>query len=184
MKLEFKHIAPYLPYGIEFFDYKKAKIVFDTYSVMSTGEYNEYSLPYILKNQVKPILRPLSDLTKEIEVNGERFVPIVELAKIHDSNIQIEKLENQHGTVVAYCKIDYHPSIKKPLARTFFEIDLDDLDFDYGFEVFGEDENDIVQTNFFPVKNQLEIFNQLYEWHFDIHDLIANGLAISCNTLK
>jgi len=30
---------------------------------------------------VKPILRPLSDLTKEIEVNGEKFVPIDFLIK-------------------------------------------------------------------------------------------------------
>ena len=29
--------------------------------------------------KAKPILRPLSDLTKEIEHNGERFVPIDEL---------------------------------------------------------------------------------------------------------
>lgn len=27
-------------------------------------------------NDIKPILRPLSDLTKEIEQNGEKFVPI------------------------------------------------------------------------------------------------------------
>lgn len=27
-------------------------------------------------DEVKPILRPLSDLTEEIEVNGEKFVPI------------------------------------------------------------------------------------------------------------
>jgi hypothetical protein len=26
--------------------------------------------------KIKPILRPLSDLTKEIEVNGEKFIPI------------------------------------------------------------------------------------------------------------
>ena len=33
----------------------------------------------IWSRNIKPILRPLSDLTKEIEHNGEKFVPIVYL---------------------------------------------------------------------------------------------------------
>ena len=33
----------------------------------------------VLKGTGKPILRPLSDLTKEIEVDGEKFVPAIEL---------------------------------------------------------------------------------------------------------
>lgn len=36
---------------------------------------------------IKPILRPLSDLTKEIEANGEKFVPIVYFEKF---NTQID----------------------------------------------------------------------------------------------
>ena len=35
----------------------------------------------------KPILRPLSDLTKEIEHNGERFMPIDELNNICDDSL-------------------------------------------------------------------------------------------------
>lgn len=35
-------------------------------------------------SEMKPILRPLSDLTKEIDVNGEKFVPIVELSGYKD----------------------------------------------------------------------------------------------------
>lgn len=31
---------------------------------------------------IKPILRPMSNLTKEITHNGETFIPIIELAKI------------------------------------------------------------------------------------------------------
>ena len=34
-----------------------------------------FDVDMIIKSQDNPILRPLSDLVKEIEVNGEKFVP-------------------------------------------------------------------------------------------------------------
>ena len=66
MKLEQKHIAPYLPYGLKIMvvGYNRLNAIVSltpSYLADTTG--------------VKLILRPLSDLTKEIEVNGERFVP-------------------------------------------------------------------------------------------------------------
>jgi hypothetical protein len=70
MKLELKHLAPYLPYKLmvrykpHFSDDFKIK------------ELDVNAIAFSLQQQDKPILRPLSDLTKEIEVNGEKFVPI------------------------------------------------------------------------------------------------------------
>ena len=71
----------------------------------------------------KLILRPLSDLTKEIEHNGERFVPIVLLE-------------------------DY-------------------IDFQYGYE----------RIEYWKIQ-------QLFEWKFDIFNLIEKGEAIDVNTLQ
>lgn len=55
---------------------------------MNKQEFMAFSLPYRLKVEINlnmgtyiPILRPLSDLTKEIEHNGEKFVPIDLLRK-------------------------------------------------------------------------------------------------------
>jgi len=68
MKLELKHLAGYLPYGLkmlannDFVSPKIRKLTVDGYQ--------------FIVNTRKPILRPLSDLTKEIENNGEKFVPI------------------------------------------------------------------------------------------------------------
>lgn len=45
------------------------------------GEFGEIEL-----NKFKPILRPLSDLTKEIEHKGERFVPMEKLAETFSMN--------------------------------------------------------------------------------------------------
>jgi len=59
--LTLEHVSAYLPYGLKI----KTKKGIETLERVS------------LKNQIynfKPILRPLSDLTKEIEHNGVKFV--------------------------------------------------------------------------------------------------------------
>jgi hypothetical protein len=85
MKLELKDIVGYLPYALMIKDTKR------NIALTTTGAYfsknKDTSFKFMLLNgwgiidseECKPILRPLSDLTKEIEVNGEKFVPIDEL---------------------------------------------------------------------------------------------------------
>lgn len=70
-KLELKHLAPYLPYGVRI-KYNNGETSTLTQELMrdTAGFLNS------LMNVFKPILRPLSDLTKEIEHNREMFVPI------------------------------------------------------------------------------------------------------------
>lgn len=81
MKLELKYLAPYLPYGIicEF------KTVTDrdkylngttfTRGLLTLDVYLLYRNENPVYEYIKPLLRPLSQLTREIEHNGERFVP-------------------------------------------------------------------------------------------------------------
>ena len=75
-------MAMSLPYGLKVFcnedsnpyrDYDHARYGMEFFK-------NEYSYT--------PILRPLSDLTKEIEHNVEKLVPIVELAKMRSSIVE------------------------------------------------------------------------------------------------
>lgn len=81
MKLESKHLAPYLPYGlnIKFISkYEADRLSIDNVIILKeikdgaicVNGYKTNNKSYL------PILRPLSDLTKEIEINGERFVPV------------------------------------------------------------------------------------------------------------
>lgn len=78
MKLELKHIAPYLPYGVKYLNTHEDFIE-------KEGIIHIDSIGSILKYEfLKPILRPLSDLTEEIEVNGEKFVPRNKMGLIHD----------------------------------------------------------------------------------------------------
>ncbi len=71
MKLELKHLAPYLPY--------KCKM---RYKHHSEDRWKSGTLTPITLNAmregiiIKLILHPLSDLTKPIQHNGEKFVPM------------------------------------------------------------------------------------------------------------
>jgi hypothetical protein len=71
MKLELKHIAPYLPYGLKIcWENIESNIVIVTMDL--TGEKtNTINLLDVIELEYKPILRPLSHLTKEIEDTEE-----------------------------------------------------------------------------------------------------------------
>lgn len=45
-------------------------------------------------DEIKPLLRPLSDLTKEIEHNGERFVPIERISEMYGIDIMTDERNN------------------------------------------------------------------------------------------
>lgn len=85
MRLEKKHFAAYLPYGLicEVINWD-AKIsryrttISELHAVYSDGSCVFHDLVESEQGfqSVRPILRPLTDLTIEIEVNGEKFVPI------------------------------------------------------------------------------------------------------------
>lgn len=90
MKLDLKYILPYAPYnvGIKILNHKCDYVGIEhstingyyflggslhiTYEGGSTGKSIQ---------DFKLVLRPLSDLTKEIEHNGEKFVPLYRLIK-------------------------------------------------------------------------------------------------------
>ena len=87
MKLQLKHLAPYLPYGLKV---KKDadKLISEVKGLESSKHKDYFWIKYEKPTKIaklyltetssilKPILRPLSDLTKEIDHNGKKFVPM------------------------------------------------------------------------------------------------------------
>jgi len=67
MKLELKHLCAYLPYNVS--------IIINSDNVATIVPEN---ITFILNNQekCKLPLRPMSDITKEIWINGKKFVPM------------------------------------------------------------------------------------------------------------
>lgn len=170
-KLELEHLAGYLPcrLNIEFerciYPRRKEKEVLNP-------KHLELSF-YGIKNnfKIKPILHPLSDLIKVIEVNGEKIVPMLELAKIaFPKNRPFDDFHIKNN----YVKLD-----KRNHQGYSFHFDKKEVSFDCRFD-YNEK---TWRTNCY-VPNQLKLIEKLYEWHFDIHGLIEKGLAIDINTLK
>ena len=72
--LELKDIVGYLPYKLEI--KVGSKIL-----IMGSAEFESNIQTVIQIENIKPLLLPLSMLNQEIEVNGERFIPIELLDK-------------------------------------------------------------------------------------------------------
>lgn len=130
-KLQLNEIVGYLPYGLE------GKYTLSDVVKIAEWQKDEIRDKKLTEDCVqffrlycKPILRPLSDLKKEIEVNGESFVPLDRL-----------KLDS--------C-----------------------LDYNVEF------------NNYFSLLYTISDLQKLYQWHFDIYNLINRNLAIDINTLK
>ena len=180
-KLELKDIASYLPYGVEFIlsdkgifnldseygtpyqAYKPMKIINMVFGrneceIEIHSDETNWGVGFIELDEVLPILRPLYDLTKEIDVNGEKFIPIVKLADL------------------------YIKPRKHKLIGTIASNDYGDLWFEKTSKRFLSCENQSDARTESPL-HIFEMYQKLFEWHFDLFDLIQNKLAIDINKL-
>ncbi len=127
MKLELKHIAPYLPFGLKI-------LHFDNQRKMNAGNGSSthwIGITATLQRQgenCKPILRPLSDLTKEIEVGGERFIPI-------------DKIDYEFGMLYYFASGNKGLLIKRRNTNIYaYSMDyflIQQKLFEWHFDVFG-----------------------------------------------
>lgn len=127
-KLELKHLAPYLPYNTRVISVRGTIFLLDTYSNMKGTGIESRDIQSVFNEQMKPVLRPLSDLTKEILHNGEKFVPLQYL-QINIDWYNLEQWKSDHKLM------------------------------------------------------NVEEYNNLLSWHFDVFGLIEQGLAIDFNTI-
>lgn len=179
MELKLKHLVPYMPYGLRFatdFDHMKYIMAgLETQqSIVVLKAYNnakkkkKLAIKTLVKYNYKPILRPPSDLTKEIEHKGIRFIPIVELLKIIFGEIENYNLikefavemtiENQVYMLAVFSKNNFYLRLSKKFENQSREI----LD----------------------ITKYQDLINKLCEWHFDFQNLIPQGLALDINTLN
>ena len=151
MELEFKHLAPYLPYKImcEIVGsslggqvHELRGCIYDP--LLTLGEGGRYGFIQRVITEVRPILRPLSLLTQEITHNGETFVPIEALQSIAWDDDLI---------------LRWYPEEK-------------------GFELITEGPSSSSWA-FYEYQNwPYWIVETLIFWHFDVFNLIESGLAI------
>ena len=117
MKLELKHLLPYLLHRLKLGKNESYTMGFETMSnYWVIGVAEAPGCP-----DFPPCLRPLSDLTKEIEHNGEKFVPIEVL-------IPNYTLEYQETFIHAW---------KSDIENNYISWKNIQLLFEWHFDVFG-----------------------------------------------
>ena len=127
MELERKHLAPYLPYQVGI----KRKGYEDKNLFLLGIEY--YDIVHQLGKTpiifIKPVLRPLSQLTQEIEHNGEKFVPIDKIKSMWG----YETFEYQgYINYAHYFKLEDNKPAILHLPYCFIELFLE-----WHFDIFG-----------------------------------------------
>ena len=172
-QLTIKHLAAYLPYGL------KAVNEIRNFTVEIKGLQTDNDVIHNLGKSpikfIKPILRPLSDLTKEIEVNGEKFVPMMELFMlIHDYHLVVinnGKLDYSDNNITYQIDDEYNHCITFKKEETTLSYDK----YEQRFNI-TQGWNDITF-------NYIEMHNKLLEWHFNVFNLPEN-LFVDINTLE
>lgn len=134
MKLELKHITPYLPFKLKCYEPRfneKHTILGLIKNEIYIGDEDSIN-SFVLDDETFPILRPLSDLTKEIEVNGKKFIPAEILFSVENDELQDFK---DFGKIPEYWK----DAIKiKPKWYDYYQVEFL---FEWHFDVFGLIEN-------------------------------------------
>lgn len=165
MKLELKHIAPYLPYKLRV-QYWDRNVQLNAASGSST---NWIGINALLQRQGEkqncyPILRPMSDLIKPIKIKGYNkdfeFIPLEHLSKIAFPKNGIH---------------EYSEDILRVKLGVNYSFYYNEYEKSFGCQV-GYNGRGKWDYDCF-VNNQKELFEALYMWHFDVDDLISKGLA-------
>ena len=148
-KIEFYQLAFYLPFNVNFYDeesdYEKHVNTLCKKSIECFSEKD------------KLILKPLIYLTKEIEINGEKFIPILRLLNLERKELVIKEIYHDKNYFKSYSVgVKHHHKNHKDnvciASLSFGKGNLDVIRFDYA--------------------------QKLLEWHFDIFDLIDAKLAV------
>ena len=156
MKLELKHLAPYLPYGLKIKVYDNIWNL-DGYRVSAIKPLvvvNQHTLTSSHLSEVKPILKPISSMTKE-----EAY----EFGVLLTSEVEMDYKEVGNGSKMVLMGSIY-PTIMYQ----------DKVDEDYSF---------MIQFSSTGIRGMDLIPYNAYEWlfkhHFDVFNLIGKGLAIA-----
>lgn len=166
MKLEAKHLAPYLPYDLKVRyndkDYKvcaiddKGRLMLETEPMYAVFMNNKYA---------KPVLRPINSMTKE---EAKEFSMLALLDFIGDDSTLLDldiKTDKVSGTTIncSFSEIMFNYIY----ATTTYSICVNG-DF---IKIVDEETGQAISVSY-------SLYEWLFEHHFDIFGLIEQGLAI------
>ncbi|MCT4034885.1 hypothetical protein HZQ14_15790 [Elizabethkingia anophelis] len=174
-KLELKDIAPYYAYELLFMSKYKTIHKLGIHNEMRGKGIESRTIDQCL--EMMPILRPMSDLTKEITHNGEKFVPMLYLAGIEDINYQYLDDDKEGEPIIGIDESDFDMGSMTYARTKRFVYDKDLKCF--AIDIYDEG-GELEYRESFASKSY-ELLQVLYKLHFDVNDLIGRGLAINLN---
>lgn len=140
IELELKHIAPYLPYNIQARDVGNHDKIIKNNAILAT-------VACTYPHAIKPLLRPMSDLFKEIEHQGEK-VCVAELIRDSAPNEKhLWGINTKQQTLTNITRERFWMPLKEPLSLPYWAIEIL---FEYHFDVFGLIENGLAE----PIKTK------------------------------
>jgi hypothetical protein len=161
-KLELKDVAGYLPHGLATFCYDRKKEDAVYFPSLATIDLF-FRDGRIWGGKAKPILRPPSDLYREITHNGKEIVPIVELAKMHCAELEWTLSEDETFAIA--------PNPNAPGRNVYFKLAPDCY-----FEV--DTSHDIgLGKAYIP-------WDYMHDLKIDYRGLIDEGLAVATHDVK
>ena len=175
--LELKHIAPYFTYGLKVVEVSGDKVLSDEFRIdvanFDCGNIGGNDAPLdsfelgrsFRLYQIRPILRPLTDLCTQLP-NGK--IPAVEMAKL-------DLIYKKHLDRTLLVDDKWEP---------IFEYRIIEKSFGKVLKVTSAD-TWIIYLSFTKISNISHfLFEYLLKNHFDVFGLIEKGLAIDINTLE
>lgn len=186
--LTLEHLAPYLPYGLKCHNmgntdeeghaFVSEIVGLDHDNVWVSHEHEDNDYAY---SDTFPLLRPLSNLTKEIEHNGVSFLPLLLLAKVEDyQNNYLD--DDESGIPIIGKDVSDFDMGSMTYAHTYrFRFD-EELKL-FVVDLLDEDGSMISELMSIATRN-FDLIKKLFEWHFDVFGLIDKGLAIDINSIE
>ena len=121
-------------------------------------------------------LRPLSQLTQEIEHNGQKFVPIEEIAKIEAP--AVTGAQEKIHSITSFNRGLSFNSRQRGVTYKYEGVAVEITHYkDAVFHKKVINGNDSWVFSYFH--NYPEILRKLHEWHFYVFGLIDRGLALA-----
>lgn len=166
--LTIEQLAPYLPYGLKIQTSHGLHVM--NSEVDRFSDDPNISIRAVINNhdQYKPVLRNLSDLTKEIEHNGEKFVPIL-------------RIFHEAGIIHEFDVLEYINEKEKDYSPSKYGVNDRTLSFWYEpeYQLFMYEGDEEI-----PALHQYTLHTKLFEYHFDIFGILEKNLAIDLNTIQ
>jgi len=105
--LKLEHLAPYLPYKLRIVNVLRSGQKESFYEMEVENENDKGILNVLYGANQIPVLRPLSDIIKQIDIDGDKFVPLHRLLEESNFNLNEMPADEINSYYAQFTDIDF-----------------------------------------------------------------------------